>query len=84
MPCPYHLDSLQEFIGDDVFSLDTPRGRRFLSRYQLYSPRQYKLFLFDAWLILVAMPKTAAEWRDIVDNALFQSEVNNSATTEEE
>jgi hypothetical protein len=73
MPCKYHLESIQELVGDDLFMLETPSGRRFLSSRELCSRKKYRLFLFEAWSIVVAMPKTAADWRHIVDRALDQS-----------
>jgi hypothetical protein len=68
MPCPYHLESLQELVGDDVFMLETSSGRRFLSRR-----KQYIHFLAVAWRTLIVMPKAASEWRHIVDHALAQN-----------
>jgi hypothetical protein len=82
MPCPYHLESLQELVGDNVFMLEKPSGRQFLSRRELYSRKKHMYFLVIAWRTLIAMPKTAAEWRQIVDNALAQSELNDCLTTE--
>ena len=73
MPGQYYLESLQALVGDDVFMLETPSGRRFLSRRELYSRKKYMYFLVDAWRTLIAMPKTAAEWRYIVDRALAQN-----------